>query len=92
MKVLGTKFFGHDSSLVYLDIKNSIFMLNYIINEKKISNFVVDLVFELGSETVFTLTGGMAMFINNAVATHPKLKSVYCHHEQACVAAAVPGS
>ena len=42
----------------------------------------------MGSSTVFTLTGGMAMFINNAVATHRRLKAVYCHHEQACVAAA----
>ena len=57
-------------------------------SKKTIANFVVDLIFEMGSSTVFTLTGGMAMFINNAVATHPRLRSVYCHHEQACVAAA----
>ena len=56
--------------------------------KKTIANFAVDLIFEVGSSTVFTLTGGMAMFINNAVANHPRLKSVYCHHEQACVAAA----
>jgi acetolactate synthase-1/2/3 large subunit len=56
--------------------------------KKTIASFAVDLIFEVGSSTVFTLTGGMAMFINNAVANHPRLKSVYCHHEQACVAAA----
>ena len=56
--------------------------------KKTIANFAVDLIFEMGSSTVFTLTGGMAMFINNAVVTHPRLRSVYCHHEQACVAAA----
>jgi acetolactate synthase-1/2/3 large subunit len=56
--------------------------------KKTIANFAVDLIFEMGSSTVFTLTGGMAMFINNAVATHRRLRSVYCHHEQACVAAA----
>ena len=56
--------------------------------KKTIASFAVDLIFEVGSSTAFTLTGGMAMFINNAVANHPRLKSVYCHHEQACVAAA----
>jgi acetolactate synthase-1/2/3 large subunit len=58
------------------------------IQKKTIANFAVDLIFQMGSSTVFTLTGGMAMFINNAVAIHPRLKAVYCHHEQACVAAA----
>ncbi len=42
----------------------------------------------LGSKTVFSLTGGMAMHLNRAVATHAELKPVYCQHEQACVAAA----
>ena len=61
---------------------------NNNMQKKTIANFAVDLIFQMGSSTVFTLTGGMAMFINNAVATHRRLKAVYCHHEQACVAAA----
>ena len=48
----------------------------------------MDLVTALGSETVFSLTGGMAMHLNRAVAQHGGLKPVYCQHEQACVAAA----
>jgi acetolactate synthase I/II/III large subunit len=42
----------------------------------------------LGTQTAFSLTGGMAMHLNRAVADHAGLKSVYCQHEQACVAAA----
>ena len=42
----------------------------------------------LARETVFSLTGGMAMHMNRAVAQHGVLKPVYCQHEQACVAAA----
>jgi acetolactate synthase I/II/III large subunit len=56
--------------------------------KKNIANFAVDLIAELGTTTAFTLTGGMAMHINRAVATSTKIKPVYCQHEQACVAAA----
>ena len=48
----------------------------------------MDLVVALGSDTVFSLTGGMAMHLNRAAATKSGLKCVYCQHEQACVAAA----
>ena len=53
-----------------------------------IADYAVDLVAALGSTTCFTLTGGMAMYLNRAVASHPELTAVYCQHEQACVAAA----
>lgn len=57
-------------------------------NNKNIASYAVDLVAELGVSTAFTLTGGMAMHINRAVASHSKIKAVYCQHEQACVASA----
>jgi acetolactate synthase-1/2/3 large subunit len=53
-----------------------------------IANFAVDLVVALGTDTCFSLTGGMAMHINRAVAANDKLSVVYCQHEQAVVAAA----
>lgn len=53
-----------------------------------IGRYAVDLVAAMGPTHVFTLTGGMAMHLNRAVAQHPTLKAVYCQHEQACVAAA----
>ena len=56
--------------------------------KKNIANYAVDLIAELGTSTAFTLTGGMAMHINRAVATSNKIKPIYCQHEQACVAAA----
>jgi acetolactate synthase-1/2/3 large subunit len=57
-------------------------------SERSIASYAVDLVVALGSDTVFSLTGGMAMHLNRAVALHPTLKPVFCQHEQACVAAA----
>jgi acetolactate synthase-1/2/3 large subunit len=56
--------------------------------DRTVASYAVDLVVALGTDTVFTLTGGMAMYLNRAVATHPGLQPVYCQHEQACVAAA----
>src|ERR1700744_3930162 len=53
-----------------------------------IAEYAVALVTALGSDTVFSLTGGMAMHLNRAVDTQPGLKAVYCQHEQAAVAAA----
>lgn len=37
---------------------------------------------------VFTVTGGGTMFLNQAFGSHPKIKSHYMHHEQACAMAA----
>ncbi len=53
-----------------------------------IASHAVALVHALGADTVFSLTGGMAMHINRAVANQVGLKAVYCQHEQAAVAAA----
>jgi acetolactate synthase-1/2/3 large subunit len=57
-------------------------------SERTIAAYAVDLATALGPDTVFSLTGGMAMHLNRAVSTHPGLKAVYGQHEQACVAAA----
>lgn len=38
---------------------------------------------------IFTLTGGGAMFLNDAFGNSPSLKAIYCHHEQAAAMAAV---
>jgi len=56
--------------------------------EHNIANHAVELVAALGVDTVFSLTGGMAMHLNRAVAAHPTLKPVFCQHEQAVIAAA----
>ena len=52
-----------------------------------VAEFLVALVRRLGADTVFCVTGGMAMHVNRAVAESP-LSVIYCNHEQAVVAAA----
>jgi acetolactate synthase-1/2/3 large subunit len=58
------------------------------LTECNIASYAVDLASALGARTAFTLTGGMAMYLNRAVATHSDLRAVYNQHEQACVAGA----
>ncbi|GAC1301494.1 MAG: acetolactate synthase large subunit [Steroidobacteraceae bacterium] len=41
-----------------------------------------------GVRQVFAVTGGGAMFLNHALASHPKLQCSFMHHEQACAMAA----
>ena len=56
--------------------------------ERNIATYAVDLAAALGARAAFTLTGGMAMYLNRAVSTHPGLTAVYNQHEQACAAGA----
>jgi acetolactate synthase-1/2/3 large subunit len=41
-----------------------------------------------GVSRIFMLTGGGAMFLNDALSFEPGLTPVFCHHEQACAMAA----
>ena len=43
---------------------------------------------EFGIHHVFMLTGGGSMFINYAIGTNPKIKTIFNHHEQASAMAA----
>jgi acetolactate synthase-1/2/3 large subunit len=51
-----------------------------------VANFVLN---QLKVKEVFTVTGGGAMFLNDAFGNHNELKAVYNHHEQASAMAAV---
>ena len=51
-----------------------------------IANYIYDV---LKIPEVFMLTGGGAMFLNDGVAKHDKLKVICNHHEQACAMGAV---
>lgn len=51
-----------------------------------VANFVAD---NLRVNSLFTVTGGGAMFLNDAFGNNKKLKAIYNHHEQASAMAAV---
>lgn len=54
----------------------------------KVSDYIADLAAELGTEYVFTVTGGGAMHLNDSFGHNERLKCIYNHHEQACAIAA----
>src|SRR3989338_449491 len=54
----------------------------------RVADYIIDYIYQKGTDTIFTLAGGGAMFLNDAVACHKKMKYVCNHHEQASAMAA----
>ena len=59
--------------------KNTIRVVDYIANK----------INELGVNHIFTITGGGAMFLNDAILRHENIEAICNHHEQASAMAAV---
>lgn len=54
----------------------------------KVSNYISDFLVRHGISHVFTVTGGGAMHLNDALGHQEGLTCIYNHHEQACAIAA----
>ncbi|MGK6354645.1 thiamine pyrophosphate-binding protein [Sphingomonas sp. DT-207] len=54
----------------------------------KLSDWVAERLADHGIAHVFMLTGGGAMHLNHSLGTHPRLATVFTHHEQALAMAA----
>ena len=54
----------------------------------RVADYIANFLSSKNIDTVFTVTGGGAMHLNDALGHHPKLKCVYNHNEQACSIAA----
>lgn len=48
-----------------------------------VADFIIDFLEKKGVSTVFMITGGQAMFLNDAVTRSKKIKPIFNHHEQA---------
>ena len=55
---------------------------------KRVADIVADILFENGIVDVFSVVGGGAMFLNDALAAKKELSVTFNHHEQACSMAA----
>lgn len=53
-----------------------------------ISQRIADWLVAHGVNQTFTVTGGGAMFLNQAMGNHPEMDCTFMHHEQACAMAA----
>lgn len=54
----------------------------------KVSNYIAQKLVESGINQVFTVTGGGAMHLNDALGHQEGMNCLYQHHEQACAIAA----
>ena len=54
----------------------------------KCSDYVAQNLVDHGIHHVFMITGGGAMHLNVSLGKHPKLETIFNHHEQACAIAA----
>lgn len=54
----------------------------------RVADYIIKFLENKGIKHVFEVTGGGAMFLNDAVA-QSNIKPIFCHHEQACAMAAV---
>ncbi len=55
---------------------------------KRVADYIFDHLADVGTKHVFLITGGGAMFLNDALGRCPRLQYICCHHEQACTMAA----
>lgn len=54
----------------------------------RVADYITQVLYESGGETVFLVTGGMIMHLTDALHQHGKQGYVCCHHEQAAAMAA----
>ena len=50
----------------------------------KVSDYIVDFFYKNGIDTLFTITGGFAMHLNDSFGKYGNYNIYYQHHEQAC--------
>ena len=53
-----------------------------------LTDYLVEILAKKKIDTVFSVTGGGSMFLNNSFGQNKKFKSYYLHHEQSCAMAA----
>lgn len=54
----------------------------------RVADFITQRLTYLGIDTTFLVTGGGAMYLNDAIGANDNLKKIYCHHEQGASIAA----
>ena len=54
----------------------------------KLSDYIVKLLEARGMDTVFLVTGGGAMHLNDSFGKSDRMRKIFCHHEQGCAIAA----
>lgn len=53
-----------------------------------VSEYIFNFLSNKGIDTAFVITGGQAMWLNDALAKNTKIRSIFTHHEQSCTMSA----
>jgi len=54
----------------------------------RVADLIVNELADLGVRQAFAVVGGGSMYLSNALGIATRIKTIYCHHEQACAMAA----
>lgn len=54
----------------------------------RVADLIIDELADLGVCQAFAVVGGGSMYLSNALGISNRIKTIYCHHEQACAMAA----
>src|SRR6266568_962165 len=54
----------------------------------RVADYIVKFIYDQGVKDIFTVSGGGAMYLNDALICHKKMRYICNHHEQACALAA----
>ena len=52
------------------------------------ADYIFEFLAKKGVDHAFVVTGGQAMYLNDALARRPEIKPIFTHHEQTCGMAA----
>ena len=56
--------------------------------KRRVADVIMDDLADLGIRQAFAVVGGGSMFLSHALGISKRIKTIYCHHEQACAMAA----
>ena len=56
--------------------------------KRRVADIIMDELADLGIRQAFAVVGGGSMYLSHALGISKRIKTIYCHHEQACAMAA----
>ncbi|MBR3956658.1 MAG: thiamine pyrophosphate-binding protein, partial [Kiritimatiellae bacterium] len=56
--------------------------------KRRVADIIMDDLADLGVRQAFAVVGGGSMYLSHALGISKCIKTIYCHHEQACAMAA----
>ena len=51
-----------------------------MVDKMRVADYIVNKIHEMGVNRIFAITGGGAMFLNDAVFRHPDMQAICGHH------------